>query len=223
MTQLEAVLFDMDGTLVDTEPLWCESETRTMAKFGYPWTESDRQATVGGPIGRVLAYMEPLAQAPADEIRAVLVAEIQQLVDERRILVQPGVRQLHEAVRDAGLPVGLASNSWRSLMDVVLRKCGMTFDASVAGDENSANKPSPEPYLHLCRLLGVSPLRSVVIEDSEMGVRSGTAAGSALVAVPEIADELTPAPGRLVVRSLVGVTVDDLRELMASHIASTGR
>ncbi len=220
MSELEAVLFDMDGTLVDTEPLWHECEVVTMAQFGYRWTESDRVATVGGPIDRVLAYMQPLAGAPLEDIRSLLVSVIERLVSERPITIQPGVERLHGAVREAGLGVGLASNSWRTLMDIVLDRTGIEFDATVAGDENSANKPSPEPYLHLCRMLEVNPLRSVVIEDSETGIRSGLSAGSAVVAVPEVSECLSAAPGQLPVRSLAEVSVADLRRLLAAHQAA---
>lgn len=217
VTGLQAVLFDMDGTLVETESLWHESEIRTMAQFGYEWTEADRALSVGGPIDRVIEYMSGLCGADSVDILRVICTEIEHLMATRPLVMQPGARELHTALIDAGFPVALASNSWRTLMELVLTSTALSFDASIAGDEVKATKPDPFPYLRLAQILQVDPAACVVIEDSPTGVTAGQRAGAAIVAVPDVSRSLEPASGRLVVDSLEAVTVATLCELVEAH------
>lgn len=222
MTGLQAVLFDMDGTLVETESLWHESEIRTMAQFGYEWTEVDRASSVGGPVDRVIDYMGERAGANTQDISRVIVSEIEHLMSTRPLILQPGAHELHSALVAAGFPVGLASNSWRTLMELVLDSTALTFDATIAGDESKANKPDPYPYLRLAQVLGVDPARCVVIEDSSTGIAAGIGAGAAVVAVPEVSRTMQPASGCLVVDSLETVSVDLLCELVLAHQSQAG-
>lgn len=221
MSGLQAVLFDMDGTLVETESLWYECEIRTMAQFGYAWTEQDRLKTLGSSQGQVVDYMSRLAAAGPHEINVALVTGIEDLVAARPLVVQPGARSLHSSLVEAGVPLGLASNSWRTLVDYVLSAIGFAFDASVAGDETEANKPDPCPYLRLAQMLGVDPSDCVVIEDSLPGVASGTAAGAAVVAVPEVSAKVVPGPRLIAVESLEDVSIEGLRKLIRSRSLAT--
>lgn len=217
MTGLQAVLFDMDGTLVETESLWHESEIRTMAQFGYEWTEVNRAKSVGGPIERVVDYMSGLCGADPTDIARVITDEIEHLMATRPLVIQPGARELHSALVAAAFPVALASNSWRTLMELVLASTGLGFDATIAGDEVKAAKPDPYPYRRLAQLLQVDPARCVVIEDSPTGIAAGIGAGAAVVAVPEVSRAMQSASGCLIVDSLTEVSVGTLCELVEAH------
>ncbi len=215
MTELAAVLFDMDGTLVETESMWHEAEIRTMAHFGAGWSTADRDISVGGPFDRVIEYMAEKVDADPGDVARAMVTEIETMMGTRMLVAQPGVADLHSAIVAAGIPTALVSNSWRVLMDLVLVAVGLDFDVTIAGDEVSANKPDPLPYLKACELLNVSPADVVVIEDSNVGVASATAAGCSVVAIRSI-NAIGPAPRRLIVASLTEVNLATLREVAAS-------
>lgn len=123
----------------------------------------------------------------------------------------PGAGELLDALRDEGVPVALVTSSLPEIADAVLKSVGRDrFDAIVTAGDVLRPKPDPEPYLTAARLLGVRPVRSVVLEDSPTGVAAATAAGCAVVAVPSLLP-IEAAPGRLVVPSLTEVTVSALR------------
>ncbi|MBV9382940.1 MAG: HAD family phosphatase [Streptosporangiaceae bacterium] len=211
---LAAVLFDMDGLLVDSEPLWLEVETQVMARLGAPWSETDQQALLGGSLERTVSYL--LAKATRPVPRAV-VAEwmmdgIVELVHERGVPVRPGARELLAEVAAAGVPYALVTSSQRVFADVVLASTGMRFGVVVCGEDVTATKPDPEPYLLAAKLLCTDPARCVVLEDSPNGVASAEGAGCRVVAVPSLVP-IPPAPGRVVVGSLRDVGLAALRAL----------
>lgn len=215
MSKLAAVLFDMDGTTVETEFLWQEAETRTMANFGADWTARDKALAVGGPLGVVAQYMADLSGASAAEIQRFLLNDIEELMSVSAMSVQPGIVELHDELLAAGIPIALVSNSWRKLIDSVLLTTGLHFDVSVGSDEVQAPKPAPDPYLIACDLLGVDPAYSIVLEDSTNGVQSALGAGCFVVAVPQV-QTIEPAPRTVVMSTLAGLTLDDLRQLIAT-------
>lgn len=206
---LQAVLFDMDGTLVATEELWHTAEVRTMAMFGEEWTEADSEFSRGGPFDRVVLYMAERLQADSGDVARILVTEIEHLMHTADLPWMPGAQELLDECRAAGVPVALVSNSWRVLVQAVLDEKGITFDAVITGDEASATKPDPAPFLQACTALGVAPERSVAIEDSMTGLTSADRAGCVTLAVTESSAIGDHAPGHLR-RSLAGVTLGDL-------------
>lgn len=210
---LGAVLFDMDGLLVDTEPLWLETETEVMARLGAPWTPRDQQALLGGSMARTVGYL--LAKAtrpvPPETVERWMHTGMQERVRAGRVVVRPGARELLAEVTGAGVPCALVTSSQREFAEIVLAATRLTFPVTVCGEDVTATKPDPEPYLLAAKLLGVSPEHCVVLEDSPNGVDSATAAGCHVVAVPSLM-AIPPAPGRVVLSSLLEVDLAMLRE-----------
>ena len=217
---LSAVLFDMDGLLVDTEPTWTVAEVELAERLGGTWTDEIKVSVVGTrmetAVPVILAALghlptPALVQDTSDRLLARMVE-----LYRGPLAAMPGAAELHAALRTAGVPVALVSSSYRALVDAVVQRLGLTFDLVLAGDEVTHAKPHPEPYGTACTRLGADPRRAVVLEDSPVGIVSGEAAGCAVVAVPSVAG-VHPAPGprRLVVASLVEVDVDALRALSA--------
>jgi HAD superfamily hydrolase (TIGR01509 family) len=211
---LQAVMFDMDGLLVDTEPAWYDIECAVMARLGGPWTPADQEALLGGSMDRTVAYLLARAEHPAP---AVVVERwlVDGMADRLRagIVVRPGAGDLLDALAAAGVPVALVSSSYRVLVDVVLAKLGhRRFGASVAGDEVRRPKPHPEGYLRAAAALRVEPRQCVVLEDSDNGAAAGVAGGFPTVCVPSFAP-VPAGPGRILRASLVGITAEWLATL----------
>ena len=213
---LAAVLFDMDGLLVDTEPLWLETETEVMARLGARWTPQDQYALLGGSMARTVSYLlsKVARPAPPRTVERWLSEGMLERVRDGRVVVQPGARELLAAVAGAGLPHALVTSSQRSFADAVLASTGLAFPVTVCAEDVAVTKPDPEPYLLGAKLLDADPARCVVLEDSPNGVASATAAGCRVVAVPSLV-EIPAAPGRLVLPSLRDVTLATLRDLAA--------
>jgi len=131
-----------------------------------------------------------------------------------RVVVRPGARELVAEVAAAGLPYALVTSSERRFAEAVLAATGMTFPVTVCGEDVTATKPDPEPYLLAAKLLDADPARCVVLEDSPNGVASAAAAGCRVLAIPSLLP-IPPAPGRVVVGSLRAVTLATLRDLAA--------
>jgi HAD superfamily hydrolase (TIGR01509 family) len=216
--RLDAVFFDMDGLLVDSEPLWFEVETEIMARMGGPWSHADQQHLVGGPSGHSLAYMLARAARPAPQetVARWMADGISGLVRRHGVPLMPGARELLAEVSAAGVRHALVTSAHRDLMDAVLEKTGATFDVTVCAEDIRHGKPDPEPYLLAAGLLGADPGRAVALEDSPTGIASAEAAGCAVIAVPNVAP-VPPGPGRVIVGSLREVDLARLREVAAGH------
>lgn len=210
---LGAVLWDMDGLLVDSEPVWTIAEQELAVLLGGTWSDALKARIVGTrldvAVPTILAhYGRNLAETAwaCDWLLTRMVELFGQ-----QLTVLPGVRELLAELQIAGVPVALVSSSYRVLVDAVVRS-GFTFDLTLAGDEVRQGKPDPEPYLTAARLLGVPPGACLVLEDSGAGVRSGLAAGCAVLAVPSVSGVRFDPAARLTVRgTLAGMTVNELR------------
>ncbi|MET7968875.1 HAD family phosphatase [Micromonospora sp. NPDC005305] len=208
------MLFDMDGTLVDSEKLWDVALQELAAIYGGTLSEDARRAIIGTSMAVSmrtvhddLGQPERDPQASADWINARILELFRDGLRWR-----PGALALLRAVRAAGIPTALVTSSTRPLVEVALDTLGRdSFDAVVCGDEVEAAKPHPEPYLTAARLLGVPIERCVAIEDSPTGVASALAAGAAVLAVPAEVP-LPPADG---VHQLASLTAADLELLSA--------
>lgn len=220
MQELAAVLWDMDGTLVDTEPYWIECEHRLVAEHGGTWTEADAHSIVGFDLltaGHELRTRGGVALEPAAIVERLLDGVIE-LVGQA-LPWRPGVAELLAQCVAAGVPCVMVTMSWRRLADAVIAASPAgTFAASITGDEVRHGKPHPEPYLAAARVLGVEPSDCVAIEDSPTGVASALAAGCATLGVPHVVS-LPSANGLTVVDSLVDVDLAALRRIRAAHNA----
>jgi HAD superfamily hydrolase (TIGR01509 family) len=202
-----AVLFDMDGLLIDSEPLWLEAETAVIRRLGgQPWTPADQQQLLGGSLDRTVRYLRAKASVPQplDVIGEWLMVEMEELVKARGVQLRPGAAALLDAVRAAGLPHALVTSSERGFMDVVLASTGLAFDVTVCAADVTRTKPDPEPYLLAAKLLGTEPESCTVLEDSPNGVAAAEAAGCQVIAVPSLLP-IPPGPGRTVVPSLTAL------------------
>ncbi len=215
---LAAVLFDMDGVLVDSEPIWFEVERDVMARLGGAWTAADQQALVGGSLYRTLDYLLERATVPAAhaEVADWLLTGMARRLGQGGVEPLPGAVELVEAVRSGGLPCALVTSSEPVIVSAVLgalARYSLTFDVIVSGNDVRNPKPDPEPYLRAAALLGVDPRCCVAIEDSPNGVASARGAGCVTVAVPGLA-ALPDTDGVVVVRSLADMSLSGLRELV---------
>ncbi|MFJ5548954.1 HAD family hydrolase [Streptomyces sp. NPDC093225] len=212
---LQAVLLDMDGTLVDTEGFWWDAEVEVFGELGHRLDESWRDVVVGGPMSRSAGYL--IEATGAD----ITVAELSVLLNERfeariadRVPLMPGAQRLLAELARNNVPAALVSASHRRVIDRIMASLGPeNFVLSVAGDEVARTKPHPDPYLHAAGALGAHPSLCAVIEDTATGVAAAEAAGCRVVAVPSVA-AIAPAPGRTVVSSLEDVDLAFLRRLI---------
>jgi HAD superfamily hydrolase (TIGR01509 family) len=212
---LQAVLLDMDGTLVDTEGFWWDAEVEVFAELGHALDEAHREVVVGGPMTRSLGHLISVTGTDATlaELSALINLRFTELIG-RGVPLMPGARRLLTELAAHEVPTALVSASHRRVIDTVLVSLGPEhFAFSLAGDEVTRTKPHPDPYLLAAARLGADPARCVVIEDTPTGVRAAEAAGCRVVAVPSIAP-IGPAPGRTVVGSLEHVDLSLLRSLV---------
>lgn len=211
---LAAVLFDMDGLLVDSEPLWFETEVEVMARLGAPWSKDDQEHLLGGSMEHTVAYLLRRATEPAspEHVARWMLDGMLKRAAERRVIVRPGAVELLAEVAAAGVPCALVTSSEREFAEAVLTGTGFRFPVTVTAEDVTRTKPDPEPYLLAAKLLDADPAACVALEDSPNGVASATEAGCRVVAVPSLLP-IPPAPGRLVATSLRDVTLETLRAL----------
>lgn len=219
---LGAVLFDMDGLLLDSERIWLEAERDVVDRLGGEWGPQHQKQLVGGSVPRTTAYMLKLTGAdvsPDTVARWLLDAMADRL--SSRVELLPGADELLDAVAAAGVPAALVSSSYRPLVDAALQSLGADrFTLTVAGDEVDRLKPAPDPYLLAARTLGLAPRHCVALEDSPNGVASAEAAGCVTVAVPNIVP-VEPGPRRTVVGSLADLDVRRLDTLVRDSPSRT--
>ena len=182
---MTAVIFDCDGTLVDSEPLARTAWERAMAPYGYVVTDADAEACVGLPFPRVHAYFAERAALPdADAMWTEFSGVLFGLIDDELVLFDDAVGAVRD-LRARGVPVAVASSSPHERLQRTLGRAGLldAFDVVVSGDEVEHGKPAPDMFLLASARLGVEPGACVVIEDSPPGVQAGRAAGMFTLAV----------------------------------------
>ena len=211
-----AVLWDMDGTLVDTEPFWIRAETELVTTHGGTWTQADAHALVGSDLLDAAGYIRRVGGVdlePVDIVKLMMERVIEQMADDPPW--QAGALDLLAALRAEAIPCVLVTMSWRRLAGAVVDMLPPgTFAGLISGDEVPRGKPHPDPYLAAARSVGADPATCIAIEDSPTGAASARAAGCHVLGVPHVVD----VPSHLVdtlVTSLSDVDVAALRRMLA--------
>jgi HAD superfamily hydrolase (TIGR01509 family) len=209
-----AVLWDMDGTLVDTEPYWIAEERALVEQHGGVWTDEHAHQLVGNDLLVSAEYIlahSPINLMPVEIVHLLLAGVVARIADH--VPWRPGARELLAACADQGIPCALVTMSWESLATAVVKSLPKgSFAAVITGDAVSHGKPHPEPYLAAARLLGVDLSACIAIEDSPPGVASAVAAGIPTIAVP--CHVTVPETfGAVQIPTLAGLTPPDLLRL----------
>ncbi|MET9342077.1 HAD family phosphatase [Nonomuraea sp. NPDC003804] len=179
----EAVLFDMDGTLVDTEGLWWEATVDVAASLGRVLGPADTPYVHGRTVEDTAAHLAPAAdQETVDAVAERLTESFADRI-RRGVRVIPGAAELLRALATEAVPTALVSASPRSIVELVLPSLGHRFAVVVAAGETARGKPHPDPYLEAARLLAADPRRCVAVEDSPTGIAAATAAGCRVLVV----------------------------------------
>jgi len=216
---VEAVFFDLDGVIVESERIWDEARRELVARTGGTWKEEATRAMMGMSSPEWTRYLhdELGVPLPVEEIGPAVVAEMERRYRERLPLIPGAV----EAVRAlaAEWPLGLASSSNRPIIDLVLAEAGIAdaFAVTVSSEEVARGKPAPDVYLEAARRLGVDPAACVAIEDSTNGIRAAVAAGMTVIATPNA--ELPPAQDAL---DLAAAVVDGPGEITPELVRRVG-
>jgi HAD superfamily hydrolase (TIGR01509 family) len=211
-----AVVFDLDGVIVDSESAWAEAKHELVERAGGAWKPEATRAMLGMISPEWSRYLrDELGVAmELDAINDAVVATLEQRYRDALPLI-PGAPEAVRRLADRW-PLGLASSSNRPIIDLVLREAGIDgcFAVTVSSEEVARGKPAPDVYLEALRRLGADPARSVAIEDSGNGLRSAAAAGMAVVAIPN--REFPPDPDAL---ALAGVVLGSIEELTVELVA----
>ncbi|HEY9307859.1 MAG TPA: HAD family phosphatase [Microbacterium sp.] len=218
--RLSAVLWDMDGTLVDTEPYWMAAETPLIESFGGTWSHEQALGLVGlGLEDSARILQETGVRMSTDAIIDHLTDDVMRQLNVTGVPFRPGARELLANLRDAGIKTGLVTMSMRRMAQTVVDLIDFeAFDVVIAGDDATRPKPFPDPYLQACEALGVAPHETVAIEDSPNGLRSAVASGAAVIGVPLMVS-LTGAGAHTLWDTLDGRTADDVIAFHAAHRA----
>ncbi len=190
-----AIVFDCDGLLVDTEPCWTVAESAVFAARGLPYGPAEKALFIGKSVPATVELMAGFfGEVGNDEaICAEVMSTVGDVIDGQAEPM-PGALELVRAL-SGRMPIGVASNSPRMILDIALRRAGLTgvFGAVIAADEVPIPKPAPDLYLAACRLLDADPLASIAFEDTWTGAAAARAAGMRVVGVPSLDPDGFPA------------------------------
>ena len=219
--RFKAVLWDMDGTLIDSEPIWIEQERALMQSLGVHWSDEDAIHCIGGPMERVDAFMrsklspEKLNRYAPLELTNTLLQQMSVRLGEG-VSFTPGAQSLLHELHQSRVPQALVSASSRPLVDAALRSIGAEFFAITVSDNDvSQSKPHPEGYLKAAEHIGVAIDECLVIEDSRTGVTAAIEDGAYVLGLPHFAQ--LPTGQRVLHRhSLDGLSLADLHDLFES-------
>ena len=224
---MSAILFDMDGTLIDSEPLWLEAEIEIMKELGCNWDQQDQINCLGGPIDKTENYMQDRSNniKPFGYFTEKLDDVMEKKLSTKLNLIPNALEIINDCKRSE-LKIALVTASSGRLMKAVLKRFPVgIFDAVVSYDDVKRSKPDPEPYLLAAKTLGVDITNCVVLEDSLTGVQSGLSAGAQVVGIPHLV-KMPSNPNLRVVESLSEINMDRLitwYPFLASRISANDR
>ncbi|BBH15937.1 haloacid dehalogenase [Nocardioides baekrokdamisoli] len=212
-----AVLWDMDGTLVDTEPFWFQGEYALAEEHGGEWTHEDALNLVGNDMLVTGAYLRDrwgLEFTPTEMVDKLHDKVVASIAASDDVPWRPGALDLLESLNEAGIPCALVTMSWDVMaLPIVARLPRGRFDAVITGDKVVRGKPHPDPYLEGAAALGARPADCIAIEDSNTGATSAETAGCTVITV-ENHVALAPGRRRIAQPTLVGLTPTRLGELL---------
>jgi len=213
-----AVLWDMDGTLVDTEPYWMAAEGPLVASHGGTWTHEQALRLVGLGLEDAARILQDAGvRMGVHDIVDRLTGEVMTSLAVDGVPFRPGARELLESLRAAGVKTALVTMSLRRMARTVVDLIDFdAFDLIVAGDDATRPKPFPDSYLQACELLGVAPSQSVAIEDSPNGLRAALASGAVSIGVPLMVS-LTGVGAHTLWPTLAGRTAEDIAAVYTAH------
>jgi HAD superfamily hydrolase (TIGR01509 family) len=224
---MSAILFDMDGTLIDSEPLWLESEIEIMAELGCHWDQQDQINCLGGPMEKTENYMQERSNniKPFGYFAKQLDDVMEQKLATKLDLIPNALEILNEC-KKSDIKIALVTASTGRLMRAVLKRfpAGI-FDTTVSYDDVKRSKPDPEPYLLAAKTLGVEIKNCVVLEDSLTGVQSGLTAGAQVIGLPHLV-QMSSNPNLRVIESLSEINIEKLitwYPFLTSRIATNDR
>ena len=210
----DAVFFDMDGLMVDSEPEWFLSEMEVTKPFGYSWLEEDQIACLGGPLSKVGQYMfDKCGQKESPEYFTQTLIDTQVARMRGNTPTMPGAVELVRELQTYGIKTALVSASPRNIVDAVLDNLGHElFPFSISADDVTRTKPDPEAYLKAAEMSGSEITNSLIFEDSLTGMKAAVASGAYLIGVPHLVSIEESARVR-VIKSLQQLSYSKLQEL----------
>ena len=217
----EAVFFDMDGLMVDSEPEWLLSEKEVTEPFGYTWLDADQVACLGGPLTKVGQYMfEKCGHKESPEYFTQTLIDTQVARMRGNTPTMPGAKELVRDLQSQGIKTGLVSASPRNIVDAVLDNLGHElFPFSISSDDVQQTKPHPESYLKAAEMSGTEISNCLIFEDSLTGMNAAIASGAYLIAVPHLVS-MDESKRVRVIHSLEQLSFPKLQELHTNFSAT---
>lgn len=213
-----AVVFDLDGVLVESEHLWEENWTRHSAESGYAWQPADTAVVQGMSVPEWSGYMaERIGQGTPQEIATSVIDGMIGALHGGRVELLPGAREMVIAAADR-VPIAVASSAPRRLIEAVLEAVGLRdrFGAYVSSEEVPRGKPSPDVYLEAARRIEVAPNQCAAVEDSSNGLRAAAAAGMTVIAIPN--PVYPPKPDALARCAKIATSPDEVRQYLIERL-----
>jgi HAD superfamily hydrolase (TIGR01509 family) len=216
----EAVFFDMDGLMVDSEPEWLLSEIEVTAPFGYRWQDEDQVACLGGPLSKVGQYMfDKCGQVQSPQFFTQTLIDTQVARMRGNTPTMPGAIELVRELQSQGVKTALVSASPRNIVDAVLDNLGHDlFPFSISSDDVTNTKPDPEAYVKAATMSGSDITNCLVFEDSLTGMNAAIASGAYLVGVPHLVSIAESSRVR-VIKSLEQLSYAKIKELKSNFSA----
>ena len=216
----EAVFFDMDGLMVDSEPEWLLSEIEVTAPFGYRWQDEDQVACLGGPLSKVGQYMfDKCGQVQSPQFFTQTLIDAQVARMRGNTPTMPGAIELVRELQSQGVKTALVSASPRNIVDAVLDNLGHDlFPFSISSDDVTNTKPDPEAYVKAATMSGSDITNCLVFEDSLTGMNAAIASGAYLVGVPHLVSIAESSRVR-VIKSLEQLSYAKIKELKSNFSA----
>jgi HAD superfamily hydrolase (TIGR01509 family) len=215
----EAVFFDMDGLMVDSEPEWFQSEVEVTSPFGYTWLEVDQIACLGGPLSKVGQYMfDKCGQQRSPEYFTQALIDTQVARMRGNTPTMPGAIELVRELQSHGIKTALVSASPRNIVDAVLDNVGHDlFPFSISADDVKKTKPDAEGYLKAASMSGSEITNCLVFEDSLTGMNAAIASGAYLIGVPHLVT-IEESERVRVIKSLEQISYAKLMELKSDFL-----